>query len=82
MPDERKAIHAYLTPAVHDAWQEFADGEGISMSGLLEALGEAIAGDHDHPARTVFGGADCVILSPVVKRARQVDAQRRRRGGS
>ena len=38
MADSRKAIHAYLTPEAHDRWHDFAAEEGVSVSGLLEAI--------------------------------------------
>lgn len=73
MAPTRKAIHAYLSPAAHDAWHDFAAENGVSVSGLLEAIanewstrlarGEPALPDEDH----------------LVKTARRVDADRRRR---
>jgi hypothetical protein len=34
----RKAIHAYLSPEAHDGWHDFAAENGVSVSGLLEAI--------------------------------------------
>lgn len=68
MPQEdRKAIHAYLTVASHDAWHKEAEENGVSLSGLLEVLAE------DLP--TIIENS-----SDIIKRARRIDAQRRRRG--
>jgi hypothetical protein len=38
MAPTRKAIHAYLSPEAHDAWHDFAAENGVSVSGLLEAI--------------------------------------------
>lgn len=38
MADPRRAIHAYLTPEAHDRWHDFAAEQGVSVSGLLEAI--------------------------------------------
>lgn len=74
MTEERRALHAYLTPEGHAGWQEFADENGVSISGLLEALGTVL-----HEEMAEAGGAD--IRQPWVKAGRKIDALRRRRGG-
>ena len=38
MAETRKAIHAFLTPASHEAWHEFAAENGVSVSALIEAM--------------------------------------------
>lgn len=64
----RKALHAYLSDEAHDTWHAVAAEYGVSVSGLLEAM----AGDlHGKGAATRFDS--------TVKRARKVDAERRRR---
>ena len=61
----KRAIHAYLTIDAHDAWHKQAAEVGVSVSALLEAMAE------DLP---VF-----LRDEEVIKRARKVDVQRRRR---
>jgi hypothetical protein len=73
MADPRKAIHAYLTPEAHDAWHEFAAEQGVSVSGLLEAISQ-------HWARHLKSGLDDVLgVEDLAKAARKIDAARRRR---
>ncbi|MEJ5254746.1 MAG: hypothetical protein WHS89_05295 [Acidimicrobiales bacterium] len=72
MPDERRAIHAYLTAESHDTWHRVAEESGVSLSGLLEALATDMA---ENPPDA--GGHP--RWDDVVKSARRIDAQRRRR---
>ena len=69
----RKAIHAYLTNEAHDNWHEFAAENGVSVSGLLEA----IAQDWATKLKAAKPSKDTEAL---VKEARRIDAVRRRRG--
>jgi hypothetical protein len=73
MPDERRAIHAYLTVDSHEVWHTVSEEAGVSLSGFLEALAadmkEFPPDDGGHPR-----------WSDVIKSARRIDAQRRRRG--
>ncbi|MCX7620718.1 MAG: hypothetical protein N2037_07755 [Acidimicrobiales bacterium] len=75
MPEERRAIHAYLTVDSHEVWHRVCEESGISLSGFLEALAADMkqfppdAGGHPR-------------WNDVVKTARRIDAQRRRRGSS
>jgi len=71
--DERKALHAYLSDEAHEAWHAFSEANGISVTGLLEALGIEL---HDELEREEPDD----IRQPWVKAARKVDAKRRRRG--
>lgn len=73
---ERQALHAYLSDAAHRAWQDFAEENGVSVTGLLEAKGLALA-DEIHVA-----GDAAEIQKDWVKAGRRIDADRRRRGGS
>lgn len=73
MPD-RPAIHAYLSPEAHDAWIVFAEENGVSVTGLLEAFGQNLL------LEMRKDGAD-EIRQDWVKDGRRVDAARRRRGG-
>jgi hypothetical protein len=71
----RKAIHAYLEVPQHDVWHSLAEEEGISLSGLLESLAIDLKNyppaDGGHPRWT-----------EIVRGARKIDAQRRRRGAT
>lgn len=73
MAATRKAIHAYLSPEAHDAWHEFAADHGVSVSGLLEAMASAMSA---HLARGEPALAD---EERLVRLARRIDADRRRR---
>lgn len=73
---ERQALHAYLSENAHQAWQSFAEENGVSVTGLLEALGVQLAGEIE----TAGDAAD--IRQDWVKQGRKIDAQRRRRGAS
>lgn len=75
MAEQRQALHAYLSEDAHQAWMEFAEENGVSVTGLLESLGLELLEELE-----AAGDAD--IRQLWVKRGRKVDAQRRRRGGS
>lgn len=73
MADARKAIHAYLTPEAHDRWHDFAAEQGVSVSGLLEAIARDWKEQLDR-------GADVPAeVEQLAKTARKIDAARRRR---
>lgn len=76
---ERQALHAYLSTDAHEAWQDFATENGVSVTGLLEAQGLDLADEIAKAENEEGGAAD--IRQPWVKAARKIDAQRRRRGG-
>jgi hypothetical protein len=73
MAATRKAIHAYLSPAAHDAWHDFAAEHGVSVSGLLEAIA------NEWSDRSARGESPFPDEDQLVKSARRVDADRRRR---
>ena len=73
MADPRKAIHAFLTPESHDAWHEFAADNGVSVSGLIEAMAL------DWGDRTEGDDYDLAEVEALSRPARRTDAQRRRR---
>lgn len=72
MAEERRALHAYLSEESILAWQSFAEGNGVSTTGLLEALGLNLAAEIEETG-------DTDIRQDWVKAGRKVDAQRRRR---
>lgn len=74
---KRCAIHAYVSEQSMRAWQTFSDQTGVSVSGLLEAKGLALA-DAISEANGEAGG----IESAWVKEGRRIDAIRRRRGNA
>ena len=71
MASDRRALHAYLSKDAHKAWHSFAASHGVSVSALLEALGQELETASD-PSLPV-GSAD------LVASARSVDAERRKR---
>lgn len=75
MADQRRAIHAYLTEESHDVWHEVAEEEGVSLSGFLEAMAQ------DMKANPPTKGGH-PRWDDLVRSARRIDAQRRRRSRS
>jgi len=74
-PETRyRAVHAYLSNDAHETWLEVATDHGVSLSGLIEAMGA----DLRRPADERVLGPH---LDALVTRARRVDAERRRRSG-
>lgn len=72
--EQRAALHAYLSPESHAAWQAFSEENGVSVTGLLEALGLNLA-------REIAETGDADIRQDWVKAGRKIDGIRRRRGG-
>ena len=75
MSRERRAIHAYLTASSHEVWHRVAEEAGVSLSGFLEAL--ALDMDLNPPDQGGLARWDT-----IVKDARRIDAERRRRGAA
>lgn len=73
MAEERRALHAYLSPESHDAWHDFAAEQGVSVSGILEAYGLELV---DVVKGKTKARKDQTAL---VDAARKIDAVRRRR---
>ncbi len=70
----RKAFHVQVSIDAHDRWHGFAAEHGVTVSALIEALAPEL--DFDAPiTREELG----YRLKTVVKSARKIDAQRRRR---
>lgn len=67
----RRALHAYVSDDAHDAWHDFAAENGVTVSGLLEALTPMLAASQSGDAG--------VAWEDSIKAARKVDARRRRR---
>lgn len=75
MPLHGAAIHAYLSDEGKEAWEMLAFDNGVSLTGLLEAIAidlleEIKANDHDADG----------LRPGWVKTARRIDAERRKRG--
>jgi hypothetical protein len=66
----RKALHCYIDDPAHDAWHGFCTDNGVSVSALLQALGDEI----DNTL-----GDESPMGPVLIKRARHIDAVRRRR---
>lgn len=73
--EARRAVHAYLSEHAHDGWSEFAEANGVSVTGLIEDFGRTLSDEIDD------AGDAADIRQDWVKRARKIDADRRRRGG-
>lgn len=73
MAEERVALHAYLSEDAQWAWVQFAEENGCSVTGLLESLGMELKDE-------IKEAGDAEIRQPWVRKARKIDAQRRRRG--
>ncbi|HEY5155273.1 MAG TPA: hypothetical protein VIJ47_11100 [Acidimicrobiales bacterium] len=73
MAESRKAIHAFLTPASHEAWHEMAAEHGVSVSALIEALAQ------DWADRKQGSEFDLPEIDALSRSARRIDASRRRR---
>lgn len=70
----RKALHAYVSDDAHEQWHGFAAEQGVSVSAVLEALAPELdleTADGSEPLNDRLDG--------VVRAARKIDAQRRRR---
>jgi len=77
MSGKSRPMHTILSADAHRAWHALADGNGVSLSGLVEAQGQAIA---DELAKAEIGGLDATaVFQPWVLAARKVDVERRRR---
>lgn len=66
-------MHIVMSEEAHEAWHLFARAQGVSVTGLVNALGEELSEVDERrlPA----------MLRRAVVRAREVDAERRRRPG-
>jgi hypothetical protein len=72
MPEKRLAVHAWLTVPAHETWHAIAEEAGISLAGFMESLA---ADFKNHPPENGERWTD------IVRAARKIDVQQRRRGG-
>ncbi len=72
--NDRKALHAYLSDEAHDKWHGFAAEQGVSVSAMLEALAPELNLEGKLTQQELGER-----LNIVVKSARKIDADRRRR---
>ncbi len=72
----RKALHAYVSDNAHDQWHGFAAEQGVSVSAILEALAPELITENHEPAE---GENLSERLDIVIRAARRIDADRRRR---
>lgn len=65
----RRVIHANVSEAAFLAWQDFGIQHGVSVTGLIEALGTI----------GPISGAKSLNVEALIREARRVDSDRRRR---
>lgn len=65
----KKQLNVFVSEESFQAWRRFADAQGVSVTALIEAMGLELA-TVDRLSPT---------LRSLVVRARQVDAERRRK---
>jgi hypothetical protein len=70
--DQRRALHAYLSDDAHDTWHDVSANLGCSVSAMLEAM--AVDFDRPRDERAIQERVDT-----IVRKARRIDADRRRR---
>jgi hypothetical protein len=63
----RRPLYVRLTDETWAAWDQLATRRNITLTAMIEALGEAIAAD------------PTFIPEPVIDRAREIDRERRSR---
>jgi hypothetical protein len=69
--DQRRALHAYLSDDAHDTWHQVAADLGCSVSAMLEVMAGDFDGQDENGSRA--------RVEAIVKKARRIDADRRRR---
>lgn len=69
--EPRKALHAYLSDEAHDVWHDRAASYGVSVSAMLEAIALSV--------KDVSSESDWGKGTEIVKLARSIDTERRRR---
>ena len=71
-PMSVKTIHAAISAQAHDRWHNYCSEQGVSVSGLLEAIGELL--QNPTPKTTT-------AFATTITRGRKYDAAARRRHG-
>ncbi len=66
---ERRVIHANVSETAFLAWQDFGHQHGVSVTGLIEAMGTT----------GPLAGAKSLNVDALIREARRVDSERRRR---
>lgn len=64
--NERRAVHAYLSPKAHGQWHDTCAIQRVSVSAMLEAIGPALSDILD-------------ALPDLVTEAGRIETERRRR---
>lgn len=72
---DREAVHALVAPSAKLTLTEFVEYHGISVTGWLEALLTSVAEE------TEAAGSMDDVMADIVRKARAIDAARRRRDG-
>lgn len=75
MNPDRRALHAYLSIKSHDTILNFSESNGVSLTGLIEALAEELSEDITRAKDDVTKVRQSWVLA-----GRKIDAARRRRG--
>lgn len=70
----RRPLYAELTTPAYDAWNDFADAYGCSLTAVLEAIGQALQGCDDWRHGQMHPKVDAIL-----EHARVIGAERRRR---
>lgn len=70
----RKALHAYVSDDAHEQWHGFAAEQGVSVSAVLEALAAELDLSGSATSQPMTERLD-----EVVRCARRIDSDRRRR---
>jgi hypothetical protein len=65
---EKRALHAYLDVGAYERFSDFASNGGVSVSGLLQAIGQNLDGKSEN-----------INLNSLLLDARSVDSDRRKR---
>lgn len=78
-PSHRPSIHGHVSPKAHDGWHAYCEQTGITVSALLQAIGEAMYDDVD--GTTVLTIKTTRMSGPdMINHARAIFGKNRRRG--
>lgn len=65
----RKQLNVYVTPSAHEALADYAQRHGVTVSAVIEAIGQCLA--DDRPPN--------LAAASFIKRARAIVSERRSR---